>query len=69
MKNRNYSILELIKYLIWFFVGRSKNRAEKSKEKSKRVNSGLREDFKDIDERKEKEKTKRVKKRLDNMFS
>jgi len=69
MRKSGYSIIGLIKYIINLFIAIIKNKDNKNKEKSDKVNTNIVEKFNKIDERKENEKKKDIQKRLNDMFN
>ena len=73
--NESQSWWDLLKYIINFFLGRrcqdketKKQKEDARKEHFKKVVESLKQDYKELDRKKEEEKRKDVKDRLNNMF-
>jgi len=66
---------DFLKYIINFFLGKKRQDKETEKKKEdiqkehfKKVDESLRQNYKELDKKKEEEKRKDVKDRLNNMF-
>jgi len=72
---KSQSWWDLLKYIINFFLGEKRRDKEAKKKKEnaqkehfKKVVESLKQDYKELDRKKEEEKRKDVKDRLNNMF-
>ena len=72
---KSQSWWDLLRYIINFFLGKKRQDKETEKKKEdaqkehfKRVDESLRQNYKELDKKKEEEKRKDVKDRLNNMF-
>lgn len=61
-------LLDLLKSLWSFFTGWKKNEQEISKEKFNKVSKELNNEYNKVDENKDKNKSKDIEDRLNNMF-
>lgn len=73
--SKSQSWWDLLKYIINFFLGRrrqdkeiKKQKEDAQKEHFEKVAESLKQDYKELDRKKEEEKKKDVKNRLNNMF-
>ena len=68
MSENKYTLWGLIKYLIGLFFSGKKRERQKHKEQFKNISEGLKEDYEEVDEKKESKKSEDVEKRLENLF-
>jgi hypothetical protein len=68
MSKGKYTLIGLLKYIMGFLFSSRKKKEEQRKKKLDKATTEIKEEFEDIDEKKEEAKKKDLGKRLDNMF-